>query len=245
MHYNHAPIVEAIIDLRAAPGTEIDIATLSALADSLERDLPSRQYILSLTMGFQKTVVAADAEFNSAQQRVGIRLDSANKQRVLQLKIDGMTYSHLAPYSDWETFREEAKAFWVAYVEGTKLERVGRIAVRVINKLPVTGTLAVVPTYSNLRLKLPDDLDQAQETFFTQFLLNGARWADGCHAVVNAGAVPQPEGRLELLWDFDIFVDSAKSAASAEIWEILNQLSVGKDELFEACITDSTRELIR
>ena len=156
-----------------------------------------------------------------------------------------MTYSHLAPYSDWETFRQEARGLWATYVKHTKLPAVGRIAVRVINKLTVAGTMAVVPTYSNLQLALPADLKQGTETFFTQFQLDGAAWTDGCRAVVNAGAVPQPGGQLELLWDFDLFVESVKSATSGEIWEILNRLSVGKDALFEACITDSTRELIR
>jgi uncharacterized protein (TIGR04255 family) len=185
-----------------------------------------------------------EGQFESHGEKVGLRLDNARRDRVLQVQRSGFTYSHLAPYSNWDTFRDEAKALWSRYIESNGINEVTRLAVRVINKVPLPISMAELSRYSNLRPDLPKAIQSAPEAFFTQMQLNGDAWVAASRALVNAGAAPQPNGNLELLLDFDLFVEASKAAASPEIWEILDKLSAAKDDLFEACITDETRELI-
>lgn len=243
-HYNHAPIVEAIIDLKGSLLPAVGMDALSTYAAALKARFPVSKPIAMVTMGFEQ--LAADkSQFHTDQSQVGLRLETADSSRVLQIQRSGFTYSHLAPYSDWITFRDEAKELWSRYLEATRVDRVTRLAVRVINKLAINGPVSMLPKYVNLRIQTPDGIPAFPDRFFAQLHIDGARWAEGCRVLVNAGAVPQVDAKLEVLLDFDIFVETTKPAGSFEIWEILDKLSVAKDDLFEACITDDTRELIK
>jgi uncharacterized protein (TIGR04255 family) len=127
----------------------------------------------------------------------------------------------------------------------TEGRQVTRIAVRVINKLRLPTAVSGLHRYSKLLVSLPEGIPSSPEGFFTQMQLNGSAWANDCRILVNAGAMPQADGKTELLLDFDIFVHATYDSTSIEIWEILDKLSSAKDELFEGCITDDTRELIK
>jgi uncharacterized protein (TIGR04255 family) len=245
-HYDRAPIVEAIIDLRVALPVDSTVEIFDTLAIGLNDSFPTRKVIQALSMGFHQSADGkGDGTFESSSTKAGLRLETADGKRVLQLQLGGFTYSHLPPYSDWSTFRGEARPLWFKYLAATKASQVIRAAVRVINKIPISGVLADLPRYSNLCLKLPEDLNARPDAFFTQFQMDGARWAEGCRVLVNSGAAPRPDGKLEFLLDFDIFVDDPRDAASEETWALLDKLSEAKDALFEACITDSVRELIK
>jgi uncharacterized protein (TIGR04255 family) len=242
-HYNHAPIVEAIIDLRAALPDDTALRALNSFSESLSDQFPTVKEITAVSMGFHKEE-RSEGQFHSRLEKVGLRLDNARGDRVLQVQRLGFTYSHLAPYSDWITFREEAKILWSRYIEANGISQVTRLAVRVINKVRLPTAIADLSRYSSLLAHLPKDIPSTPETFFIQMQLNGDAWVNGSRVLVNAGAAPQPDAQLELLLDFDLFVEATKAAASPEIWEILDKLSAAKDDLFEACITDDTRKLI-
>jgi uncharacterized protein (TIGR04255 family) len=242
-HYNHAPIVEAIIDLRAALPDDAGLRSFTSFSESLRDQFSTVQEINAVVMAFRKEE-HSEGQFNSRQEKVGLRLDNARGDRVLQVQRSGFTYSHMAPYSDWVTFREEAKALWARYIQTNGISQVTRLAVRVINKVKLPTSIAELSRYSNLLPHPPKAIPSTPEAFFTQMQLNGGAWVDGSHVLVNAGAAPLADGTLELLLDFDLFVEATKAAAAPEIWEILDRLSTAKDDLFEACITDATRELI-
>jgi uncharacterized protein (TIGR04255 family) len=243
-HYDHAPIVEAIIDLRVARPGAVSLETLKSISESLKSQFPKVTDISMVSMGFHQLLQKGKGEFSSQQERVGFRLENGLGNRVLQIQRLGFTYSHLPPYSEWVTFREEAKPLWATYLAATKIPHVARVAVRVINKLRLPTSTADLSRYSNLVATLPQGIPGVPETFFTQMQMSGSAWADGARVLVNAGAVPQADGKAELLLDFDIFVEATRDASSPEIWDVLDKLSTAKDDLFEACITNDTRKLI-
>lgn len=242
-HYNHAPIVEAIIDLRTAWPQALSQDTIASFAESVKDQFPIVNDITRVSMDFRGNEQGV-GEFNSQQDKVGLRLASDRGDRVLQLQPTVFTYSHLPPYSDWVTFRDEARPLWLSYAKMTQGSLVTRLAVRVINKLRLPVSIADLPRYSNLLACLPRGIPSTPEGFFTQMQLNGSAWASNCQVLLNAGALPQPDGKVELLLDFDIFVNAPHASDSPQLWEILDKLSTAKDDLFEGCITEETRELI-
>lgn len=42
----------------------------------------------------------------------GFLLSSSDKLRIVQARLDGFTFSRLAPYETWERLRDEAKSAW-------------------------------------------------------------------------------------------------------------------------------------
>lgn len=242
-HYKHAPIVEAIIDLRIVRPEGLSPDAVVSFAESLKDQFPTVKDITMVTMGFHGKG-PGEGEFSSQQGKIGLRLENERGDRVLQLQPVAFTYSHLPPYSDWVTFRNETKPLWLSYVAMTQVRSVTRLAVRVINKLRLPVSIANLPRYSKLLACLPEGIPGTPEGFFTQMQISGSPWASDCQVLVNAGAMPQSDGKVELLLDFDIFVNATHGSDSPEIWEILNKLNAAKDDLFEGCITDDTRELI-
>ena len=242
-HYDHAPIVEAIIDFRLVRPDGFSRDAILPFAESLKDRFPKVGDIAMVQMGFHGREQGG-SEFTSQQDKIGLRLENGNGSRVLQLQPVVFTYSHLPPYSDWATFRNEARPLWLSYAEMTQGEQITRLAVRVINKLLLPVSITELPRYSKLLACLPAGIPSSPEGFFTQMQLDGNAWASNSRILVNAGAMPQADGKVELLLDFDIFVNSTYESTSPEIWEILDKLSNAKDDLFEGCITDDTRELI-
>ena len=242
-HYNHAPIAEAVIDLRVDWPANAPAKALDDIAASLKQQFPSANPIHSISVGLTKLPGAA-AHVETGEEILGVRLESEAKDRVLQIQKAGFTYSHLPPYTDWESFRSEARPLWDAYSAGSGATSVIRAAVRVINKLPVAGTFADLGRYSNLALAIPSEMGLSPSTFFAQVQTSADALIEGCRVIINTGMASLPEDRLELLLDFDIYVEGRWDASASDLWVLLDKLSGLKDRVFEACITNTTRGLI-
>ena len=61
--------------------------------------------------------------------------------------------------------------------------------------------------------------------------------------VGEAGDGDQGDG-VSVRLDFDLFAPTDLAVDSEEVWERLDAFRVRKNEVFEACITDHTRNLI-
>src|SRR4029077_18354423 len=72
--------------------------------------------------------------------KIGYRFSAADGRQLVQFRLDGFTFSRLAPYTQWETVFEEASRLWRVYETAAPLEEVSRIAVRYINLLPLPAS---------------------------------------------------------------------------------------------------------
>jgi len=65
-------------------------------------------------------------------------------------------------------------------------------------------------------------------------------------AVINLAITdPEQPSQVSVLLDFDIYRIEDMDPRSESVWAALNQFRLRKNSLFEACITDNTRELIK
>jgi uncharacterized protein (TIGR04255 family) len=239
-NYARAPIAEAVIDLRIDTPEGLSVSVFAELQRRLEGRFPDQLPIRTIEMGFMNAG-ETEAQFHTAQDEVGVRLQSKSGDRVLQAQLAGFTLSHMAPYTNWEAFRSEAQSAWSVYLEATGALRVTRCAVRVINKLQLPN--ADVGQYTRFTPSIPAGPLGPAKAFFMQLQLPLDHVLDGGQALVNVATAPQEHGTA-LVLDFDLFVTRTMAANSAEVWSILNSLSSAKNELFELSITDKTREMI-
>jgi uncharacterized protein (TIGR04255 family) len=64
--------------------------------------------------------------------------------------------------------------------------------------------------------------------------------------VLNETLMPPPEDNVvSVLLDIDLFCEVNFPGDKNAQWDLLEQLRVRKNEVFEACITDSTRRLLK
>jgi len=187
-------------------------------------------------------VVAADDPADQTEH--GLVCSSMDQRQIFQARIDGFTFSRLAPYDRWESFRDEARRLWAAYRMIAQPERVTRIAVRYVNRLDLPLPLRDFKDYLRTVPEVSPALPQGLTNFFMQLHIP----QDDLDAMLllNQAMIPPAHGGVvSVVLDIDLFRSKDLPDDDDSMWGIFEQLHTRKNDIFEGCITDLTRELIR
>ncbi len=248
VHYANAPITEALIDLRITHAEDFSPNNLEIIGGAIAERYPSQEpmYRTSGQISFQQPEDPVRVE--TAHQHSGFIFTSQSKQEIFQARVDGFTFSTLAPYDRWEPFRDEARGLWDLYRSAAKVESITRAAVRYINRIDIPS----VPTAKledYLRTYPEVSADMPSKAFFANFFMQVQLWQNDlqCLLIVNETPVPPPNDETtSIQLDLDLFRELEEPWAvdeDAAVWDFLEQLHDRKNEVFEASITDATRRL--
>lgn len=243
MHYRNAPVAEAIIDLNFTFEEQPSLASLEGMARDLKSQFPIQQRIDQLQMAFGPDTVGKGSLPGARREHFGVRLTTERNDRVLQLRRTGLTYSHLPPYSRWETFHGEARQYLDGYVGSFRPTMVVRTAVRYINHIAASQG-GGVDEYLKLGPVVPELFGPTFNGYFMQVQVPVPEVDANCSAIVNTGVQEGSGDSLGLLLDIDVFTTSNVSPHGDETARLLGRLREAKNKLFEACITDRVREAI-
>lgn len=238
-HYSRAPITEALIDLRAELPDGVTLATLSDVHSSIKADYPMRQDFL-IVQG--QMVAGASVGATASQTQVGYIFSSSDQKQILQARLDGFTFSRLAPYHRWETFRNEAQRLWSLYQLIAEPKRINRLALRYINRLDLPWPFKDLKDYLRTVPEVSPDLPQGLSGYFMQLQIP----QEDIRATLilnQAFMPPQMPDVISVLLDIELGREIELPDPEA-VWDVLEQLHTRTDQVFEACITDLTRELI-
>ncbi|MGF6511003.1 TIGR04255 family protein [Paraburkholderia sp. 32] len=245
-HYPRAPISEAIIDLQVEFTSPPPQSAFVDAAQKIRDRFPVSQPIQMFEMNFGGATEEAQPTVKSERTETGMRLTNNPPTRVLQLQRRGFTFSHLPPYSDWGTFSDEAKELWNQFVPEFGPTRVVRAATRYINRIVVPADKADFREYFTLYPNVPAAMPQTVTGCFMQLVIPQPNGPKDTSAVINFALEPSANsGGLSFLLDFDVFSPCHFDPTADEVWNVLAQLRTVKNELFEASITDATRELFK
>lgn len=239
-HYSHAPITEALIDLRVELPAGVTLSTLADLHSGIKADYPIRQELLI----FQGQMTGgASVGASASQTQTGYIFLSSDRKQIFKSRLDGFTFSRLAPYDRWNTFRDEAQQLWRIYQSATNLKLITRLTVRYINRLDLPLPLGDLKDYLQTVPEVSPDLPQGLIGYFMQLQIPQEDL--GGMLVLNQALIPPPlPDVVSILLDIDLFRETDLPDDEAALWDILEQLHTRTDQVFEACITDRTRELI-
>lgn len=238
-HYSRAPITEALIDIRAEISDRVTLATLIDVHSSIKTDYPMRQDFLMLQ---GQMVAGASVGATASQTQVGYIFSSSDQKQILQARLDGFTFSRLAPYDRWETFRTEAQQLWSIYQSVTNPHRINRLALRYVNRLDLPLPFGDFKDYLRTVPEVSPDLPQGLSGYFMQ--LQMPQEDIRAMLILNQALIPplNPDV-VSILLDIELGRDIELPDTEA-VWDVLEQLHTHTDQVFEACITDRTRELI-
>jgi uncharacterized protein (TIGR04255 family) len=247
-HYPKAPIVEALIDLRVTLPDDVTIDRLRDFATSLQDHFPVCNDLKEIPSNLE---IQADGSIQATAPQIGYRLSNPDSNQVVMARLNGLTVSLFAPYSQWEDLRDTAGEVWDAYKIVCHPVNVTRIAVRYINRLNLPQTPDNLTDYIQVFPTLPADFPGTKPNDYFMQMVVPQEDLDSL-LIVNSGRVPSPSDKLDalsLILDFDLFCDLSAQPWETEndglIWEFLERLHLRKNEAFEASITDKVRELIR
>jgi uncharacterized protein (TIGR04255 family) len=242
--YNKPPITEAVIDLRVNLPEGFTVDKLNAIHSSLSENFPTIE-------PFYKGVGAISYQpgeafkVDTSEQQIGYWFRSEDNLQTFQASLEGFSFNRLAPYESWEEFSSNAKKLWKIYKEICSPTHVTRLAVRYINQINIpVHELTELKDYLKTVPEVSPELPQnALQTFFMQLHIPQSDL--DCMLIINEAIAPpvNPEF-VSVILDLDLFRQQMWNSDDEEIWRFLEKLRDRKNEVFEASITDKTRELI-
>ena len=152
------------------------------------------------------------------------------------------------PNEKWQPFRTEAQRLWTITREAIQPTEITRVAVRYINRLELPLPIGDFKEYLRTVPEVSPKLPQALTHFFlqVQFPLEDI----GGMGTVSQTILPpiSPEAALTtlaVLLDIDVYRMGNVPFDDDGMWTLFEQLRRHKNDVFEGCITDRIRELIR
>lgn len=233
-----APIVEAVIHWVAR--IEKPVAP-----DDLRKQLTERLPGYSECHVQREFRLAAQVESNDTakQQQLegwrGFRLTSADKLHIAQFNRDGLLFSRLRPYDNWDAFSAEGLLLWKTFVDFAKPSEVQRLGVRFINRIePVE--LGKVGKYLAKSPRCLESLGLPISGFLHQSLYDVPDHPFRINVVqtVQPPAPPQTEG-FGLILDIDIETTQAFQPSDEVLHDYLSKMRWLKDKAFFSLLTKS------
>lgn len=239
-HYSRAPITEALIDIQAQLPQGIKLDVLAQVYSRIHTEYPKREEVL-MVQG--QMIVGESVGATASQSQIGYVVFSSDQKQILQMRLDGFTFSRVAPYDCWEAFRDEAIKLWSIYQSLTHPEAITRLSVRYINRLDIPLPVGDLKEYLRTFPEVSSDLPQGLSGYFMQIQIPQEDLA--AMLVLNQAIVSPPTpGFVSVLLDLDLFRERDIPNNEIMLWDILEQMHDRKNKAFEACITERTRELI-
>jgi uncharacterized protein (TIGR04255 family) len=115
---------------------------------------------------------------------------------------------------------------------------------RYINRIDIPKTKIEIYDYFGLYPKVPEQLPQQDVIGFALNLLMPQQDLQCVANIQQAFSEPVKPEHVSIILDIDIFRLQIEDWNDDVTWAFLEKLRDRKNEIFEACITDRTRELI-
>jgi uncharacterized protein (TIGR04255 family) len=247
--YKNAPITEAVIDLRLQLPDDAKVEALLGLKAQLPVPYAPPKPFFEGIATFDLNPTGPAPVARTARSHRGYLFTRADERRVLTVKLDGFSYSSLAPYDRWRTFIQEARELWQHYRDAFHPKVITRVALRYINRINIPlGTTGLVRLEDYLKTypQIADDLPQNTMSGFIMQVQVPQPDIEST-LIVNQTIVdsPQPD-RFSVVLDLDLFrLVQWEPTDDDMVWGFFEVLRQRKNQAFEASITDSTRELFK
>ncbi|VXD11152.1 conserved hypothetical protein [Planktothrix serta PCC 8927] len=240
-HYSRSPITEAVIDLGVTLPQEAGLETLGGVQTTISTDYPNQEALLFVQEEMKAgTSVGATA----TQAQIGFGCISSNQKQIIQARLDGFSFSRLAPYENWESFRDEAKRLWNIYQNAIHPTAINRLGVRYINRFDLPLPIKDFKDYLRVFPQVPSDLSESLNGYFIQLQIPKPE-VEAILLLNQAIIPPSGDSVVSVLLDIYLFRICNIPIEKTTLWDILENLHEEIDQIFEACITDEIRELIK
>lgn len=243
-HLSNAPIVEAVIQWVARPSKML---APDELRHELAKQLPGYPDCQPQRALLLETQFDVDGSSRHSQKDtwLGFRCMSDDKLHIFQFNRDGVLFSRLKPYANWEAFLFEAMRVWRVFVGIAEPAEIERLGVRFINRIaPVDvsdlGTYLKRPpsTFSNLGLPI------------SNFLWQSRHDVPGQPFQINVIQAIQPPAGLQsnepgLILDIDVSSTQPVAPTDELVADYLAKMRWLKDKAFFSLLKKSAVKLFQ
>jgi uncharacterized protein (TIGR04255 family) len=237
-HYKRPPVIEAVIEVRFGGAPLVD-QDMEALRKRLSDRYPTPpQQTNNLNFEVVGTAIRI------TQQNLGFRILSADGMFTVIVARNSFVTSTSAPYPGWEEFMTVARVNWSDWKRVVDWKELSRIGLRYINRIDVpfdVSGITRLEDYFGFKVDVPESLgDMANFGINAEIPIPES----SVKVIINHAPVPSPLVQCNsFLLDLDFSIEQELPANEKGLWEAVEGLRSLKNSVFEACITDKTREL--
>lgn len=148
----------------------------------------------------------------------------------MQFTRDGLAFSRLTPYEDWNAFVGEAQRVWGVFVELAEPPEVQRLGVRYINRIGLTG-IAQAKQYLAKPPKCLERVGLPASQFLYQSLYDVPGHPFQINVVQTVQPIP-PSQDMGLILDIDVGTTIALACADNRLHDCLAQMRWLKNKAF-------------
>lgn len=237
-HLPRAPIREALLDVRISRPASSVMNGLRELGESLPGFRETHtQFYFEGQIQLQEGVISRE----DRAEPLGFRVASEDGLRVVQLRVNGFSFSRLEPYTSWEEIRAEAGALLDRYVEVIGSNEATRIALRYVNHLRLPYPTPDLTEFVVGLPDLPSGWPNAVESFLYRVTL--AAEAGASVNVTHALVDDVDEDRIGVIFDIDAFREGRFAIGDDLFWRSFEELRELKNRIFFRGITEQTVEM--
>ncbi len=228
----NAPITEALVDLRLEPPLS-DVAELNGFRSAMASSFPEMHEQVQI-----KSVISLSQAVLPETRPTGYFMRSADRTRVIQAQLGGITVSQLAPYQQWESLRDLAKLIASTYFGSVGSRSITRWALRFVNKIEIPRG-AELGEYFRLAPFSPPGFPQALEGAFLRFVIP----YEAARVILTQaiGEVPSSSSdKVAVILDIDAFKVGPIPSDGEALWGSLEELREIKNQVFFSCLTEKS-----
>lgn len=229
-HLEHAPIIEAVIEIKCPPQVPWDEDTIP---EEVAKLLQGYQLLSSRSEYRQKVNIKDNVPIPDPMEKVGwkgVRYQSEDEKYVAAFNRDGFVFSRVGPYETWEQFRTEALRGWDVHKGLAKPSDVRRIGLRFINRIPLPRGEVDLDDFIFPGPQPPRDLPFP----FISFLHRDTFKVPGHPYIINIVSAPSVGSEVDsaIILDIDVYLQEAFKADDSKIQEHLEDMRILKNEVF-------------
>jgi uncharacterized protein (TIGR04255 family) len=227
--YRKPPLIQAVCEIRFIPTRPWDWTIPGLLYDKIKGEFPEKklQNSMEIKVGPQQDAFAVSQ----------MQFLKPDQSAMVQVGPDVLAVHSFLPYVGWEGFSQLITRISHLYQEITGPSGISRLGLRYINRITFAPKTIETEDYFNLYARIPNTIEQTHGPFSLGILFP---YADGRDMLNVRMGNTVPDG---IVLDLDYYTDKPKAVELNHLTEWANLAHDRIEIMFEACITDRTREL--
>lgn len=248
-HFPKAPIVEAVIDIRARATAEFEE---SSVRSYLESRLNGYSFLDS-RREFRHELQLETEGGKPPSQKLhdlgwkGVRFKSTDEKHIVQFNRDGIVFSRLEPYFDWQQLSSEGLKLWTIFRDLAQPRESHRVGLRFINRVLLPQGEVNFENYIQSAPAPPFGLDLPFQGFMHHDTLAVPGHPYAITVIRTIQVPPQSGGPgVALIFDIDVFTTQGfELVDNAMLEHRLKEMRWLKNKVFFGSITEKAQELFR
>lgn len=240
--YTKPPIIEAACEFSFDRNQVWDWTIPGLMYQEIKNEFPKKRQQNLFQMEVLTQPVNVEQNLTGGIARMQFLRE--DEKIMIQVAPYTLAINHLKPYTEWETYQPLIKKALKAYRQIGTPKALSRIGLRYINRIDIPETIVKIQDYLTAVPVVPKNIPQHFEAWVQSVELPFPA-ANGKLVLQSGTARAEDHQGISFMLDLDFRCPKPNEIALDNAIEWIELAHQEIENVFEACITDKSRELFQ